>query len=169
MKDAFKTFEEREKEIIKLIGINPLFSGLSQEDLKKLAKYVFKIEVRKGFPVFREGEIGDAMYFVVSGEIGVYKKTTQNESGGYGKKIAVIKAGQSFGEISLFESYTRTATAVAETDCVLLKLPRTELEKLEREEREIAYNILKKLAKILSVRLRKTTDMLADIVFIQSK
>ena len=158
------TFEEREREVMRFAKMNPIFAELTHDELKKLTTYIFKIDVRKGLPVFREGDIGDSMYFVVSGELGVYKRTPADKYDDYGRKIASIRSGQSFGEIALFDSYTRTATVVAETDCTLLKLPRKELERLEREEKGIAFKILKKIAQILSSRLRQTTDMLADFL-----
>lgn len=147
-------------EILGKVIANPIFSDFTMDEVKEIVPYLQKIEVKAGMPLFREGEISDSMYFIVKGKIGIYKKTKDEEL----KKIAEISIGESVGELSIFDKYTRSATAIAETDVELLKLSRPNFERLEKEKTELAYKISKQLLKIISKRLRRTTTMLIDVL-----
>ena len=147
----------KEEEIFKCMVVNPIFSGLPADKLRKLSKYFYKIEVNEGIPVFREGDRENSLYFVVRGFLDVYKKKK-----GKDVKIADIKTGQSFGELSLVDNYPRSATVISRTNCILLLLTKENLEKLEREEKDIAYHIFKQIVVMMSRRLRETTDMLIE-------
>ena len=148
---------DRENEIFKYMVVNPIFSGLPADKLKKLVKYFYKIEVNEGMPVFREGDRENSLYFVVRGILNVYKKKKWKDV-----KITDIKIGQSFGELSLVDNYPRSATVIAKTDCILLVLTKENLENLEKEERDIAYHIFKQIVIMMSRKLRETTDMLVE-------
>ena len=148
----------REAEIFKYMVINPIFSSLPVDKLRKLTRYFYKVDVKEGMPVFREGDRENSLYFVVRGFLDVYKK----KKTGKDVKIADIKTGQSFGELSLVDNYPRSATVIAKTNCILLVLNKDNLEKLEKEEKDIAYHIFKQIVIMISRRLRETTDMLLE-------
>lgn len=154
-----------EKDIIGAILTNPIFSGFNIDQVREVCKYLQRVNVKSGLPLFREGEIGDCMYFIAKGKVGIYKRkkdikdiTKENV------KIVDLQIGDSVGELSLFDSYIRSATAIAETDCDLLRLSKLDFEKMEKQHTEFAYKILKSLLKIVSKRLRKTTDTVVDIL-----
>ncbi|MBX9633853.1 MAG: cyclic nucleotide-binding domain-containing protein, partial [Magnetospirillum sp.] len=62
--------------------------------------------------LMREGDLGESMYFIVSGQVEV-----KGRNGTF-----VLKAGDFFGEIALIERCPRTATVRAMTRCQLLIL-----------------------------------------------
>jgi len=106
--------------------------------------------------IFRQGEFGGAMYDILSGEIGIY---TDYQGAGE-KQIAVLKAGEVFGEMGLIEVYPRSATAVALTD---------ETEVAEIKEDDLRAYLQDKPEKLLQVmrqlssRIRETTRKYVDI------
>lgn len=173
---------EQEKEIFNSIIINPLFSKLDVEKLKRLTKYLRKIEVKQGFPIFREGDIENSLYFVAKGAVEVFKKPKSKEKRlretgsqekeevkAEGIKVAEIRFGQSFGELSLIDDYPRSATLIAKTDCTLIVLDKENFMKLEREEKEIAYHIVRQIVTLISRRLRETTDKLTEFLISSSE
>ena len=76
-------------------------------------------QVSAGTTIFRQDEPGEDM-FVISG--GRVRLTL--EGGGRAEEIAVLQAGDFFGELSLLGGNRRTATAVAVDDCILLRIRR---------------------------------------------
>ena len=76
--------------------------------------------------------------------------------------INLINAGEIFGEIALLDGRPRTADALAFTDCILMVLERRDFLPLLREQPEIAV----KLLEILCARIRRTTEQVEEIMFL---
>jgi CRP-like cAMP-binding protein len=76
--------------------------------------------------------------------------------------INLINAGEIFGEIALLDGRPRTADALAFTDCTLMVLERRDFLPLLREQPEIAV----KLLEILCGRIRRTTEQVEEIMFL---
>ena len=90
----------------------PLFATLQARQIAEIAAL---LQPRIAVPqeiIASKGEIGDAMYFIVSGRVDVELETESIE----------LKGGDFFGEISLIEHGPRTATVIAKTSCQLLAL-----------------------------------------------
>jgi len=67
--------------------------------------------------IFREGEPGDYLYFIVAGMVNIYRE----EAGGE-RLLAQLSAGQCFGELALLENDPREVTAIAENEVTLLRV-----------------------------------------------
>lgn len=93
----------------------PLFRGLPEAALKRLAGLVQPIFARPGERLIRLGEAGDAAYFISSGAVEV--------TSGAGRAFRLGR-GEVFGEIALLTDSRRTADVEAIAYCSLLKLPR---------------------------------------------
>jgi CRP/FNR family transcriptional regulator, cyclic AMP receptor protein len=114
-------------------------------------------EVRKpGEPIIEEGELGQALYLIVSGHVRVYKGQGETE-----QTLAMLGRGELFGEMSLIENDLTSATVVADSDVELLTIARPDLEQLMETNRDLALKIFKTFCQTLSERLRKTSDELA--------
>ena len=99
----------------------------------------------KGATIFFEGDPGDAMFIVESGSIGIVK-AVEGES----IRLATLGDGELFGEMAIIDGGKRMASAVAEEDSVLLRIPRETL-----EAKIAAYDpFLQALIKILINNLR---------------
>jgi CRP-like cAMP-binding protein len=72
----------------------------------------------RGSLLFSQGDAGDAVYFVVSGTLGV----TATRDDGFDVRIGVVGAGEPVGEMALLSGEPRMASVRAETDCELLGL-----------------------------------------------
>jgi len=96
--------------------------------------------------VVAEGEIDDAFFIILSGNAAVQKSS---------KNIALIRRGECFGEMSYLTGQSRTATVMAETDCILMKISATLLDK---SPETIQLLFLKKFTMTLLQRLSKTIE-----------
>jgi phosphoserine phosphatase RsbU/P len=98
----------------------PLFEGLDQEDLARLAGSTSEQEIGEGETLFQEGEEGDRFFVVVDGAVEI----TRRGGGGGEEKLAVRRNGQAFGEMALLDDSPRSATARAVERSRLLVLER---------------------------------------------
>ena len=114
-----------------------------------------KITCSKDQIIFRQGDAATAMYDILSGKVGIY----QNYESENRKEIAVLGAGQIFGEMGMIEYYPRSATAVALEDTVLQELGESDLEAYFKDKPEKLLQIMK----LLSRRIRETTEKYMDI------
>ncbi len=135
----------------------PLFQGLEGEAASALAAAMSTITLNKGAVLFREGDSGDQLYVVVAGKI----KLSRSGSAGRENLLAVLGPGQMFGELSLFDPGPRSSTAIAVTRCEIRSLDQDELLRWLDGRPEVARGLLAQLAG----RLRRTNDVVADLVF----
>ena len=109
-----------------------------------------KVKVEGGEYVFEEGERGDHFYVIVHGGIELRKATGE----GF-KKLAVLRAGQAFGEMALLNQTPRSASALAVDDTYLLSVSRAAFSRMLGGD-TLSVRLLKNLSKALwatSVRL----------------
>lgn len=127
-----------------------LFQGLNQDDLAEILRISEAVRVDAGEYVFEEGERGDHFYVIVHGSIELRKAT-----GSGFKKLAILKAGQAFGEMALLNQTPRSASAFALQDTYLLSVSRAAFARMLGGD-TLSVRLLKNLSKALwatSVRL----------------
>jgi CRP-like cAMP-binding protein len=125
-----------------------IFRETPETILAELAPLMQEEEVEEGTIIFEENEPGDCMYVILSGEIQIHKgKTT----------LAILKEKEVFGELSLLDAETRSATATAKTDCVLFKIDQEPFYELIDTRPEVARGFIKMLCN----RLRQLNDKTA--------
>ncbi len=106
------------------------FEGISRTSKEALAKVCFACERPKQTILFREGESGEAMYLLARGRVSLYKLSPD----GHETVIKVVKAGEVFAEVILFEKKFYPVTAVALTEILALRILRRDLLHLLRQE-----------------------------------
>lgn len=127
-----------------------LFQGLGEADLVEIIRISESIRVDGGEYVFEEGERGDHFYIIVHGSIELRKA-----SGGEQRRLAVLKAGQAFGEMALLNQTPRSASAYALEDTYMLSVSRAAFSEILGGD-SLSVRLLKNLSKALwatSVRL----------------
>lgn len=108
----------------------------------------FATGVDAGTELFREGDAGAEMFYVVSGEIELRKA---------GNLIKTARPGDYFGEMSLLLDAPRSATAAARGEARVVVIARANFETIVRENPAIVFALLQEMAR----RLKATTDALA--------
>jgi CRP-like cAMP-binding protein len=119
------------------------------------------IDIEPGEIVFKEGEKGDYVCFIVDGVIEVIKKTER------GKDIVIstLSKGRSIGEMSIIDDSPRSATVKSKTKSTLITLSQEKLNIILENHCTIGAKILKGISRLLSMNMRKTPSRLADYMF----
>lgn len=143
-----------------LLRSKALFGGLSDSSLDKIISFLKTERFKKGTAVMREKEIGDKMYLITEGKVGILKYSIKDRKD---EQITTLGGGDSFGEMELIDIQPRTATVRALTDLQTVSLSNHDLLKLSHEDLEAFSIILINIARIISRRLRKTDEMLVSI------
>lgn len=98
-----------------------LLTPLAEYERKKIAEALEEVSFPAGHTVFKQGEQGDAMYIVYSGEVRISKVDPATQES---KELSRCTSSQYFGERALLTSEPRQGTAVATSPVQLLKLDR---------------------------------------------
>ncbi len=122
------------------------FSNFSKEHVLQILSTSNMVKTPKGKVIMSEGEIDDSFYIILSGSA-VVRKQDQN--------IARIGRGECFGEMAYLSGESRTASVLADTDCILLKISSM---LLDRSSKEIQLLFLKKFAMTLLRRLSSSQN-----------
>lgn len=135
-----------------------LFSEIkdSPEALKILASLMREKDFSPRTNIVSEGELGSEMYFLISGQASVYKKTMEGDA----FKVFVLSDANKpfFGEGSLLDEDARSATIQADTRCRCLVFDRQAFNHFAQEHPKWALPILKRVAMAVMSRLRKTNN-----------
>lgn len=132
-----------------LLAQVPLFEGLGRRQLKQIAEHADEISYRQSESIVEAGQPGGSFYVIVEGEVKVVKGS---------KVLTRLGPGEFFGEISLLDGGPRTATVVAETPVVAIRVFKDSFEKVVAREPSVAAKILAVVAR----RLREAERHLND-------
>ena len=124
----------------------PLFAELSPDDLKEIADVAREQLYPDDAVLFREGEEGDELYVLASGQVRVTKG-----SNGIEKIVARRGVGEFLGEMAIFESARRSATVRAEGEVRALVIDANAFKSILRDRPEVSLTVLR----VLSRRLRE--------------
>jgi HEAT repeat protein len=122
----------------------PLFENLSPVDLKQAASIAEEELFSDGEEIAREGEVGDAMFIIVRGEV----KVCSNRDG-VEMEIARRRAGDYVGEMSIIGREPRMASLVAVGDVRVLCIDQKSFEGLLRERPDVSWSVIQELSKRL--------------------
>ena len=101
----------------------------------------FAADFKAGVVLFEEGQPGEFMYVVQTGEVEIRRMVGETE-----RVLAVLPAGEFFGEMAILNGRPRSATAVVRTDARLLVIEGKTFEAMLRARPEIAMRIIKSMA-----------------------
>jgi CRP/FNR family transcriptional regulator, cyclic AMP receptor protein len=132
--------------------------GLNTNELQLLAKFSNEEIYNKNEVIFREGDIGDRLYIVLSGSVLISKHI----SGSGEEALAMLKKGDFFGEMALIgNEHSRSADAKAqEQGTTVLVLTSSALREILSIDTDSAYQLLRILCRILSRRLQEMNEKL---------
>ena len=152
------TCSEKEKDLVNFIITLPLFEYLERNDLFEVATRMDFMDLNPGETLFKEWDKADFVCFVENGELDVTKKTGPDTS----DVRATLRRGRSIGEMSIINNFPRSSTVIARSKVRLAVFQRTAFEDILKQNVDIGVNILKGLANLLSVNLKKASSRLAD-------
>ena len=136
----------------------PIFGGVDDENLTKVASITSEKSYSKKNIVFHEGDYGDALYVIKSGRIKIAKVALDGRE----KTLTILKGGDFFGEMAIFDDMPRSATAESmDNDVRLLSISKNDFERLIIENPSIAIRIMKDLTR----RIRQVNEQVQDLAF----
>jgi uncharacterized membrane protein len=138
-----------------LLASVPPFESLSEAERATLASRLTDLTLAAGQSAFKQGDAGGEMYLVLDGAIDI-----TIGAGAGSVVVASLFAGQYFGELSLFDGLTRSATATATKPTKLLCLRRADIVSFIDQNPEGAMKILAEM----SNRMRKTNELMSSQV-----
>lgn len=142
------------KSVEEILAQIDLFSGLPSVHLRRVAQIGQEVEYKRNAKMFEEGDSGDKFYLILDGSVRISRTVP-----GMGEEaLAVLRAGNYFGEMSLIDDAPRSAAALAHEACKLFEVGRQDLEELLFVDRDLAYEFLWNVVRTLSRRLRATND-----------
>ena len=142
------------KTTLEILAQIDLFSGIGNAHLRRVVDIGVEEQYKSSATIFSEGEPGNKFYLIVEGAVRISRIVP-----GMGEEaLAVLRAGNYFGEMSLIDDAPRSATAVCHEKCRLFVVNRRDLEDLLFVDRDLAYELLWNWVRTLSRRLRATND-----------
>lgn len=135
-----------------LIKAVPLFHGLTREEVLKIFSKGMTMRCTKGETIFFKGNVGNQMYVVLGGKIGVYDGD---------KHLASLHVGDMFGEMALVNQEPRSATTRAMEDSKLFVLTQDVFERLMTKR--VAIQMLMNIIRTLSTRLKNANEKIRSV------
>ena len=132
-----------------------LVAGLEVEDRMLLSGYGEFLPVHENQILIEEGEDQDALYFVISGILDVYTERDQQRT-----PIARIEAGESVGEINIFDPGKASASVTSQSFSQVWKATRSDFEAFVEAYPEAGNRLLVALIAELSRRMRHANEKL---------
>ncbi len=133
-----------------LIQGNHIFRTITRYEFSVIENYLFFKGLEVGELLFNEGDHGDFMAFVVAGQLEIFIHLQDGT-----KRLAIKKAGDSLGDMAVIDDLSRSASARALERTGLIILPKPDFERILSDHPKIGIKMLKGLASMLSLQLRK--------------
>lgn len=128
----------------------PIFGGIGEDALQLLIGLARTVELPRGAFFFREGEVGDSMFVLESGEVAVQKTGPSGEI-----VLSRLTTGDCFGEMALIDLAPRSASVQALAECRAFQISAGDLYRLYEMNLEQFALIQMNMARELSRRLRE--------------
>jgi CRP-like cAMP-binding protein len=123
----------------------PLFSGLEEEDLKRIRTIALPKQVVKKGILFSEGEEAKGFYVILSGKVKLFKISPEGKE----QTLHIVSAPDAFAEAALFLEGKYPAFAEALSDSQLLFFPRREFIQLIERNPQLSINMIVSLSLFL--------------------
>jgi len=131
-----------------------LFKGLDKSHIERLAAVCDVLDLKKGENIFKEGEPGDRLFAVLEGQVRISRQIP-----GIGEEaLAILEAGDHFGEMALVDDDVRSGDALAHSKCRILAITKTSMQDVMFTDITLAHEVLWNLVRTLSDRLRRSND-----------
>ena len=145
--------EISELERVIVLKNTQLFSETPENVLTSIVPIMNEVTYHEGEEVFQKGAIGNCMYVIYSGEIGIVDHQVL---------FATMGKGDIFGELALLDAEPRSATAIAKSDVLLFRIDQDDFYDLMEERDELLRSVLR----ILCQRIRQQNDKLKRLTVV---
>ncbi len=138
-------------EIKRLLKQINLFRGLTDSQLGRMAQITRFEEYAADDVIFEQGEAGDKMYIIQSGQVEVQVK----DHSGILNSVLIMGEGQVFGEMALLDQGMRSASVVAlQPTARVYAISGADFKALCQEDTAVGYVMMRNIALDLSFKIR---------------
>ncbi len=148
------------EQLSRMLSTSSFFSDFDPDDLTPLLQYLHAYRAPSGVKIYREGEEAGHLCLLVEGRMEVHKEISPGEF----KPITAIRPGRLIGEMSVIDGLTNSASVIATEDSTVVLLTSSNLDLICRRYPELGVKLLRRLASLLSQRLRQTSGKLASMI-----
>jgi diguanylate cyclase (GGDEF)-like protein len=131
-----------------------LFHALAPEDIQHIAEAAEPVEFQPGENIVEVGDAGTSLFIVVDGSVQVLYPGRDQEV-----ELALLGAGDFFGEMALLNAKPRSATVRARTHVRAIKLEQVAFQRLVHASPTVAIQIME----ILSLRIRTADEQIGGL------
>lgn len=147
------------EEMVAYFRKNLICETLTRQEVAALREYLQDITFKKDQIIAEIGDVGDSLYFVVSGKSALFRDEEGDEI-----KVASMKEGTLVGEMSFFDRKPRNVRIKAESKTVqMLVLTRAMYQRLKIEHPIIAVNLLENAIVSLDYLIRHMGEDIANL------
>ena len=114
----------------------PLFSNMATSELSQVASVAREVLFPAGYRIIEQGEHGDHMFLIVDGEVLIQRGDTPLKN---------MQPRDFFGEMSIIDGEARSASAIAQTDCHLLRIDKDDFQALLSTYNSAAVSVIRAL------------------------
>ena len=130
------------------------------EALDALIGYCETFNLQPNVPLFRQGDPGDALYFVETGRVSVLISLGDGQT----KRLRTYGPGTVVGEMAVYSKHPRSADVVTDVPCRIRKLSAENLARMEREHPDVAIQFHTFVIKLLSSRLALANEEILSVL-----
>ena len=141
---------------IEQLGRVQIFAGLTLPALELISRVTTEEAHPLGTLLFKHGDPGDKLFLILEGRV----RISRNVPGMGEEALAIHGPGAIFGEMALLDEAPRSADARVHERCRLLALSKDAFEDLLFLHKDLAYEVLWSVVRMLTGRLRETNDKL---------
>lgn len=134
---------------------SPFFSGLGEDELAEVASRVHERTFRRGEVILLEGEAPQAVYFIVHGQVRIYRLSPDGRE----QVLKRLGPGEAFNLVPVLNGGHNPSSAMAWTDVTVYAIERGYFVQIVRQHPAVAMAVLADLA----ARLRYMTALVEDL------
>jgi len=148
--------------LVSVLKQSDIFYQFTPTQLELVANLCHEVSFSKGEMVFEENSGCKELYVIANGDVDIL---INSSAGKKGTVVAILRRGQSFGEVSLVDEGLRSASARAgEKDTRLVVIPRDRLLMLCETYPQLGYRLMYNLSADLAMKIRNTDLRIRDQV-----
>ena len=137
-----------------------IFHGLEESDARSICESLQTSRFESGATILNEGESVQSLWIILEGECIVSRQCQP----GHERTLAVLKAGDVFGEMSFIRTAPHSASISATTDVTVCAYERSDYLKLASRRPQAACQIASSIAAVLAERLRRMDTWVCELV-----
>jgi len=135
----------------------PYFEGLNPVELDSILKLIFEKTAQRGEIIVFEGEPAEALYFVSSGAVKMFKTSADGKE----QILSIVRPGESFNDVPVFDGGQNPASAGAMGPVILYGIEKPDMDVVLQEHPQVALNVIT----VLVSQVRRLVTLVEDLSF----